>query len=210
MPATVPNTVTDRFGNVVVMPRSPSPEVRAALLEAAGRLFYERGIGTTGVEAVAGAAGVGKPALYRHFASKAGLVDATLAKRDADRRRSLVNVLERTSGSPVERLQTAIDWQLEWVADARFRGCGFVRAAAELEAGGQAAGARAHQHKTWYRAELEKLALAAGADDPARLAMRLALIAEGATTLAFLGDREFVIEEAGATARDLIHTACPR
>ncbi|MFN2616938.1 MAG: TetR family transcriptional regulator, partial [Thermoleophilaceae bacterium] len=68
----------------------------------------------------------------------------------------------------------------------------------------------AHQHKTWYRSELEKLALAAGAADPPRLAMRLALIAEGATTLAFLGDRELVIREASTAARDLIQLACPR
>jgi AcrR family transcriptional regulator len=159
---------------------------------------------------VAGAAGVGKPALYRHFTSKAGLVEATLAKRDADRRQSLFKVLERASTAPAQRLQAAVDWQLEWVADARFRGCGFVRAAAELEAGGPAAAARAHQHKAWYRSELEKLALAASAADPARLAMRLALIAEGATTLAFLGDRELVIREASTTARDLIQLACPR
>jgi hypothetical protein len=39
--------------------------------------------------------------------------------------------------------------------------------------------------------------------------MRLALIAEGATTLAFLGDRELVIAEASTTARDLIRQACP-
>ncbi len=190
------------------MPRAPSPQVRAALLQAAGRLFYERGIGTTGVEAVADAAGVGKPALYRHFASKAGLVDATLAKRDADRRQSLFDALDRAASSPGERLEAAVDWQLEWVADARFRGCGFVRAAAELEAGGSAAAGRAHEHKTWYRSELEKLALAAGAADPPRLAMRLALVAEGATTLAFLGDRELVIEEARTTAQDLIRLAC--
>src|SRR5438552_17806367 len=110
------------------MPCAPSPQVRAALLDAAGRLFYEHGIGTTGVEAVAGAAGVGKPALYRHFTSKAGLIDATLAKRDADRRQSLFEVLKRQSASPAQRLQTAVDWQLEWVANARFRGCGFARA----------------------------------------------------------------------------------
>jgi AcrR family transcriptional regulator len=192
------------------MPRAPSSQVRAALLEAAGRLFYERGIGTTGVEAVAGAAGVGKPALYRHFTSKAGLVDATLAKRDADRRKTLADALKGAPASPTQRLQAAVEWQLEWVANARFRGCGFVRAAAELEAGGQAAAARAHQHKTWYRSELEQLARAAGAAEPARLAMRLALIAEGATTLAFLGDRELVIREASTTAQDLIAQACPR
>ena len=92
--ATISSYVTERYGNIGNMPRPPSSEIHAALLDAAGRLFYERGIGTTGVETVAGQAGVGKPALYRHFASKAGLVDATLAKRDTDRRQSLVTALE--------------------------------------------------------------------------------------------------------------------
>lgn len=186
------------------MPRAPSSEIHAALLDAAGRLFYERGIGTTGVETVASRAGVGKPALYRHFASKAGLVDATLAKRDADRRQSLVAALEHAPSAPVKRLEAAVEWQLDWVADARFRGCGFVRAAAEPQAGGPLAANRAHEHKSWYRAALEALATAAGAADPARLAMRLALVVEGATTLAFLGDRDLVIGEARELARQLI------
>jgi AcrR family transcriptional regulator len=173
-------------------------------------LFYERGIGTTGVETVAGRAGVGKPALYRHFVSKAGLIEATLAKRDADRRQSLVTVLERGPASPAERLEAAVEWQLDWVADTRFRGCGFVRAAAERQAGGRAAATRAHEHKTWYRAELEGLATAAGAADAAQLAMRLALVVEGATTLAFLGDRDLVIDAAREMTQELIQHSCPR
>jgi AcrR family transcriptional regulator len=208
--ASLTNIVTERYGNILRMPRAPSSEIHAALLDAAGRLFYERGIGTTGVETVAGRAGVGKPALYRHFVSKAGLVDATLAKRDADRRESLVAALEHATSIPAKRLEAAVEWQLDWVADTRFRGCGFVRAAAELEAGGRAAATRAHEHKTWYRAELEGLATAAGAADPAQLAMRLALVVEGATTLAFLGDREQVIEEARGLTRELIQQSCPR
>ena len=51
---------------------------------------------------------------------------------------------------------------------------------------------------------------AAGAADPAQLAMRLALVVEGATTLAFLGDRDLVIEEAREMTRDLIQQSCPR
>ena len=191
------------------MGRPPSSEIHSALLDAAGRLFYERGIGTTGVDTVAGTAGVGKPALYRHFVSKAGLVDATLAKRDVDRRQSLVSALEHTTSLPAKRLEAAVEWQLHWVGDTRFRGCGFVRAAAELQAGGQAAATRAHEHKTWYRAELERLASAAGAADPAQLAIRLALVVEGATTLAFLGDRDLVIDEARKLTQQLIQQSCP-
>jgi AcrR family transcriptional regulator len=190
------------------VPRALSSEIHAALLAAAGRLFYERGIGATGVDAVAGAAGVGKPAVYRHFGSKAGLLDATLAKRDDDRRETFVHALAQVSSSPVARLTAAVDWQLEWVASARFRGCGFVRAAAELEAGGAASAERAYGHKRWYRDQLQQLAEDAGARDPVQLAMRLALVLEGATTLAFLGDRSEVVEAARRQAGELIQTAC--
>lgn len=190
------------------MPRSKSPEIHSALLAAAGRLFYEHGIGTTGVEVVADAAGVGKPAVYRHFQSKAGLIDATLARRDENRRRSLIEALARSPRSPAERLKVAVEWQLEWVASERFRGCGFVRAAAELEAGGAEAAERAYAHKTWYRHQLQELAGKAGAPHPAQLGMRLALIAEGATTLAFLGDQAEVVSAARAHANDLIDAAC--
>ena len=134
MRRTLPHFITERFGNILRVPRPLSSEIHTALLQSAARLFYERGIGITGVDAVAAAAGVGKPAVYRHFQSKAGLLDATLAKRDADRRKTLAHALEHSPASPIGRLKAAIDWQLEWVASPHFRGCGFVRAAAELGA----------------------------------------------------------------------------
>lgn len=178
------------------------------MLATAGRLFYEHGIGTTGVEAVASAAGVGKPAIYRHFGSKAGLIDEVLAKRDDDRRQSLVEALAQAPSCPIARLKAAVDWQLEWVASAHFCGCSFVRAAAERQAGGTAAAEHAYAHKTWYRHELEQLAREAGASDPAKLGMRLALVIEGATTLAFLGDRTEIIEAGRQQTRELIEAAC--
>ncbi len=160
------------------------------------------------MEVIADAAGVGKPAVYRHFQSKAGLIDATLARRDENRRQSLVETLARSPRSPLERLKIAVEWQLEWVASEGFRGCGFVRAAAELEAGGAEAAEHAYAHKTWYRHQLQGLAAQAGAPDPAQLGMRLALIAEGATTLAFLGDQAEIVGAAQDQAHDLIDAAC--
>jgi hypothetical protein len=77
-------------------------------------------------------------------------------------------------------------------------------------AGGRAAATRAHEHKSWYRDQLEALATAAGASDPAQLAMRLVLVVEGATTLAFLGDSGLVISEARQLTRQLIQQTCPR
>jgi AcrR family transcriptional regulator len=60
--------------------RRLAPESRRALIEqAAARLFAERGYGGTRLEDIAAAAGVTKPILYRHFASKKAIYLALLA-----------------------------------------------------------------------------------------------------------------------------------
>jgi TetR/AcrR family transcriptional repressor of nem operon len=51
----------------------------ARILAAAARLLRERGIETTSVADVMGAAGMSHGGFYRHFADKDGLVDAALA-----------------------------------------------------------------------------------------------------------------------------------
>jgi AcrR family transcriptional regulator len=190
------------------MTRPQSASIHAALLEAGAGLFYERGVACTGVDTLARAAGVGKPALYRHFGSKAGLLDSVLAKRDADRRASLDRVLSAAGRSPRAALEAAIEWQLTWVGDRRFRGCGFVRAAAELDAGGAIAAVHAREHKAWYQAELGRLAALAGVADSERLARRLALVMEGATTLGFVHGPTAVVDEARQLSRELIAAAC--
>lgn len=53
---------------------------RTALLDAAARLFFERGWEGTSLDAVAGEAGVTKQTLLRHFGSKAGLLEQAFAR----------------------------------------------------------------------------------------------------------------------------------
>jgi AcrR family transcriptional regulator len=69
--------------------RRRSPEqglaVRDRLLEAAARLFSERGYAATSVGAICEQADVGKPALYWHFDSKEGLLAAVLATMSSRR-----------------------------------------------------------------------------------------------------------------------------
>jgi len=65
--------------------RRLAPEERRRLIvEAAGRLFGERGYDGTRLDAVAAAAGVTKPVLYRHFADKTALYLALLERHRAD------------------------------------------------------------------------------------------------------------------------------
>jgi AcrR family transcriptional regulator len=57
-----------------LMVRTLNPNVDEAIAAAALALLIERGFARMTVEAVAKAAGVGKPAIYRRFRDKAGLV----------------------------------------------------------------------------------------------------------------------------------------
>jgi AcrR family transcriptional regulator len=64
--------------------RLAADERRALILEAAGRLFGERGYEGVTLDRIAAAAGVTKPVLYRHFASKKALYLALLERHQAD------------------------------------------------------------------------------------------------------------------------------
>ncbi|MCX5272668.1 TetR/AcrR family transcriptional regulator [Streptomyces virginiae] len=55
---------------------------RAAVLEAAARLFAEHGVEVVSMDQVAEAAGVGKGTLYRRFGDKSGLAAALLDARE--------------------------------------------------------------------------------------------------------------------------------
>lgn len=66
------------------MPRPSDPTARERILDAAQRLFYERGVQAVGIAEVVEEAGTGRNVLYRHFPSKDDLVLAYL-RRMADR-----------------------------------------------------------------------------------------------------------------------------
>jgi AcrR family transcriptional regulator len=174
---------------------------RDKLLDAASDLFYEDGIGATGVDEVVRVAGVSKPTLYAHFGSKAELVAAVLERRHAARR----DELERLEGGPL----AVFEWLAGFYSSGGARGCAFVNAAAELAEGepGRAAAAR---EKAWLRGELARRARAAGLRDPERLASRLALLVDGVAARVVVdghGAAEDAVADATAAARALIGAA---
>ncbi|MEV6976309.1 helix-turn-helix domain-containing protein [Kitasatospora sp. NPDC093806] len=62
--------------------RADAARNRAAVLEAAARLFAEHGVEAVSMDQVAAAAGVGKGTLFRRFGDKAGLGAALLDARE--------------------------------------------------------------------------------------------------------------------------------
>ena len=67
-----------------VRPRTKPPEIRREeIMDAAQRLFLERGVGATTIDHVAAGADVAKGTVYLHFASKQALLEA-LGERFAE------------------------------------------------------------------------------------------------------------------------------
>ncbi|WP_433262443.1 TetR/AcrR family transcriptional regulator [Actinosynnema sp. CS-041913] len=70
--------------------RADAVRNRAKVLEAAARLFAERGVEHVTMDDVAAAAGVGKGTLYRHFGDKSGLATALLDQREAELQKGIL------------------------------------------------------------------------------------------------------------------------
>jgi AcrR family transcriptional regulator len=92
--------------------RLPTSERRALIVEAAGRLFGERGFDGTRLEDVAAAAGVTKPILYRHFADKERLYLALLERHRED----LSTFAAPAEGTLEQRLRGVLEVWTSYVA----------------------------------------------------------------------------------------------
>jgi AcrR family transcriptional regulator len=182
--------------------RPIDPRTRPALLGAAHTLFASRGIAATGVDDVARVSGLAKPTLYRHFPTKDVLLLAYLDDRHARLNTELRSWVE--AAAPRRRPRAVIDWLCDWIARPDFAGCSFVRAYAERHAD-QRIREKARRRKRAMRATIDRACRQAGVRAPATLSAQLALIVEGATTLAFVtGDSADVAAAARALAEAVL------
>lgn len=185
--------------------RHLTPAARAAL-DAAGRLFYERGINAVGVEAVAESAGVTKKTVYDQFKSKGALVCAYLRERDDRYRRWVESWLAEHDDAPaVPAVFDALD---AWMDAHSSRGCAFVNAHAELLADPEHP---AHQvirdQKLWLHKRFRALAREARVRDADALAAELLCLHEGAAVLRSTTDLPDAVARARHSAEVLMRAA---
>lgn len=118
------------------------------IVDAAARLFYSHGIGSVSVDAVAEAAGVTKRTLYNHFRSKDDLAAAYLEARDQPNLAQFRTWFEGADGSVADRMRAVFAKLAESAGSRSWKGCGFLRTAAELVATpGHPAVQAARRHK---------------------------------------------------------------
>lgn len=174
-------------------------------MAAASELFYSRGVGATVVDDIAKASRLTKPTIYRHFPSKGAL----LARYLDDRNRYLDRELRAwiDTAPPTDRPRVVIDWLCDWISRPGFNGCAFVRARAELPQD-DSIRRRAMERKRTVLVAIIEACRASGAPDASGLALQLALIVEGATTMAFIsGDARPAVAAARALGRVALQAA---
>jgi AcrR family transcriptional regulator len=178
---------------------------RERLIAAAADLFYRNGIRATGVDAVVAAAGLTKPTLYQHFASKEELVAAVMDYRSSHWQAALAARVDGAPGGARARLQAAFRFLEEFIAEGGFRGCALVNASVEIPHPQDPAREIARANKAWNRRLMERLAREAGAAHPRSLSCSLALLLEGAITSAYVEDNTAAGRQARKAAEQLIN-----
>ncbi|MFJ8672023.1 TetR/AcrR family transcriptional regulator [Streptomyces sp. NPDC093589] len=150
------------------------------VLDAAAKLFYERGIHAVGVDLIAAEAGVTKKTLYDRFGSKDQVVVAYLADRDERWRAFLAERLDAAEPTPSARVLAVFDASRAWMTDNSSRGCSMVNAHAEISDPAHPAYAIITRQKAWMLALFTDLADDISRHDAARLGRSLMLLHEGA------------------------------
>ena len=186
--------------------RTANPDTPAGrkILEVAGVLFYERGIGAVGVDLIAAEAGTTKKTLYDRFGSKDALVAAYLKRREQRWEEFLGEWLRtRAPESGVDRVLAVLDAEEAWWAGSR-RGCAFVNAHAELGEGDNPGREVLREGKLRARATFTALLAEAGVPDAEVLGPRVHMVYEGAMVNLTVGGIPEAFDEAREAIRALV------
>ncbi|MEU9111823.1 helix-turn-helix domain-containing protein [Streptomyces sp. NPDC048483] len=182
-----------------------TPAARRAL-EAAGRLFYERGIHAVGVDTIAAEAGVTKKTLYDRFGSKEQIVVEYLADRDERWRAFLAPYLEAVRPDPAAGVLAVFEAAREWAAKRKAKGCSMVNAHAEISDPGHPAYGIITAQKAWMLGLFTDLVadLVPDREAAGRLGRSLMLLHEGALVAQGMGIFPDPIGQAREDARQLL------
>jgi AcrR family transcriptional regulator len=186
---------------------APPANARDRLIDTAISLFNRHGFHATGVDRIVAVAKVAKKTLYAHFPSKEDLILAALSRKRSAFADKFLPMVLAASNDPRERLLALFELAKSWFSDPDFYGCIFINAAVEYSEPSHPINGCAREFKTLLRNFARDLAIAGGAVDPEGLADQIALLFEGATTVAQVSARPDAATTARLIAEQLIDTA---
>jgi AcrR family transcriptional regulator len=189
------------------MMHPPTATARDRLIDTAMSLFNRYGFHATGVDRIVAVARVAKKTLYAHFPSKEDLILAALSRKRAAFADKFLPQILAASDDPKERLMALFELAKGWFQDPDFFGCLFINAAVEYSEPSHPINACARDFKNLLRDFVREQAVAGGAKDPDILADQLALLFEGATTVAQVQARPDAATTAKVIAEQLVDQA---
>ncbi|TCK24342.1 TetR/AcrR family transcriptional regulator [Pseudonocardia endophytica] len=171
-------------------------EARERLVATASGLFYREGIRAVGVERILAEAPATRATFYRHFPSKEDLVLAYLRGVDAHTR-DVVDAAVRAAGPPADAVRAIGAVVADDLVRPDFRGCAFLKAAAEYPDPDDPVRRVILDHRTWYVSTLTGLFADVFGNSPRRgrpehAAQHFVMMRDGAMTGAHLDGVEDV------------------
>lgn len=186
----------------------PDKPTRTRIIEAASKLFYGEGIRAVSVDAVAEKAGVTKRTLYYHFESKDELVAAYLEARDQPNLKLMAGWFDKAEGGLPQKIEAIFQNLARSARHPRWKGCGFLRTAAELaNLPGHPAIRIGARHKAGFERWLAAACAEHGAAAPDELARQVVLLMDGAFSVMLVHRDPAYVEAAGRAAASLASTA---
>jgi AcrR family transcriptional regulator len=181
------------------MPRSRD-KTRTRILQAAYKLFRQKGFTRVNVDEIAAAADVTKRTLYSHFESKDALLADVLTAQHEQAFSAFQTIGRDLSGTPELIIDTFFKELDIWSSNPRWAGSGFTRLVVELaDLPGHPARKIAKEHKAAMEGRLADELDRAGVIKSRGLARELWLLAEGAMVLILIhGDRGYARAAADA------------
>lgn len=168
---------------------------REHIVEAADRLFYEKGYDHTSFADIAREVNISRGNFYHHFKSKDEILDAVIQRR-LDSTRSMLSEWERAGETPLDRIQSFINILVMNRKNIRRFGCPVGTLCTELSKLNHGSREDANTLFTLFRIWLRKQFDSLGrVDDADELAMHLLARSQGVATLAQAFDDDAFIEK---------------
>ena len=166
------------------------PRVRDRIFDTACELFYQHGIRSVGVDAIAAEAGTNKMSFYRSFPSKDALVAEYLRERQREFWQHWDATIAAYPDNPRRQIESLFEAHLVTVKDKSCRGCALGNAAGEMADDDDVLSELVRHFKKDVRKRLRKMAHELGARDADALGDALMLLMDGSyfTRLVFPGN----------------------
>lgn len=171
-------SATRQYGTAERRRALPKAEREKLILDAAGELFYARGIRGVGMDELIARLGLSKMTVYRLFPTKDALVEAYLSRLREEILEAIDRDITAHEGDPAGALRAILDAVELDLGRPGFRGCPFGNAAVDYDDPVHPARRLAREYREQLRVRLRRLSGALTGDPD--LGDQLAVVIDGA------------------------------